>query len=1232
MGVMRTLTINGSQYNVVPIVPVTSVTLLASSWVSDGDAHSQVVELAGVTAHTKVDLQPTVEQLREFHHKVLGFVAENEAGVVTVYSIGDKPTNDHTIQVTLTEVEGTGTIRGNTVGTTTPRANLDQTDPNKADYVLGDRSGLKGDPGETGPQGEKGDKGEKGDRGDPGPKGDPGEKGADGIPGEKGEPGYTPVKGEDYFTEAEKTEMVAVATEGALKAASERALAATREEYADLIGRVDNFATLQEGSTTGDAELMDIRVGYDGTTYPNAGDAVRAQIDAVTDELRDSVDESCGNTVDKWESGSIVSANGMPVNSTLRIRTNRYIPFTVSRIYTDYPYSFCLYAYSLDNTYMGAWNGEEFVTSDRVWLTEFNIREHTNLGYKFKLVLRQNADAEIDVDVCSNIHFSNDIYDEFVEVRNEISETNARFDDVYSKILEDSNKGSLWERGGITGTGNEYTHTARIRAIDYLDEDVKYIYADDGYGFYVVLYNADGTAASMYNAGDILTELDMSEVANYKIRIILTRMDGADIAIEEYSNVHFRNDIYNQLAAIREQEKVLGTLQEEIAGLNNKLMSVSGTFAAEFEIGDITLDENLGLSYSDNKFKVRTAEGKCYSAPAGTTFVLRDYTDASLVVYFSHDGGTTYSSASRTEPNTEITMEKDAVVALKIQPKTYVTLKDTSLANLLVVNMPPIEDKVREHTEMLEDLTDEVSAINKQLMSVSGTFAAEFEIGDIALSNNVLSYKSNSLRIRTKEGSTYAVPKGTSFALSDYTDLTLIVYYSYDGGTTYSTFQSGANKTSFISGQDAVVVIKIISTVKQTDTSLSNLLVVTIPTVEVELQEVKAKVDDVQKVVEADLNDATLWKRGGFSSTTGEYSATHTLIMTGYIPENVELVYTEKDYYFFAICYDANDNFVGFWDGLTVSTANEQAKMRYFNPKGLQGYKIRLMMKRLDTTTLDVSESCNVHFLNALQKSIFYPKPTLTFIDDDGAKNALENWENISDEIGVKITFAINTGGIDKEGKTSWDDVLRLKDKGHEFVSHTHGHINLTTTSEAAIVEDFKKAKAALREHGCETRYLVYPYNAITAETIPIVQRYFAAGVGLGAGTDNTLPLYTYWLRRYSINNTDVSVEKEYDGETVMAHSFVSLDTLKSYIDAAIVNGSWVIIMTHLRNDGIFYHDEESRSMIIDTCKYAIEKGMTIQTFGEAFQKYKNVMENGSIYSTNHYIVDCNDVEHYRGQ
>lgn len=81
------------------------VTLLASAWTGSGYLYSQVVKIVGVTAYSQVDLTPSVEQLAIFYEKDLAFVTENDSGVVTVYAIGQKPQNDYTMQVTITEVD-----------------------------------------------------------------------------------------------------------------------------------------------------------------------------------------------------------------------------------------------------------------------------------------------------------------------------------------------------------------------------------------------------------------------------------------------------------------------------------------------------------------------------------------------------------------------------------------------------------------------------------------------------------------------------------------------------------------------------------------------------------------------------------------------------------------------------------------------------------------------------------------------------------------------------------------------------------------------------------------------------------------------------------------------------------------------------------------------------------------------------------------------------------------------
>ena len=87
------------------VARIGEVTLPAEAWLGEGNLYHQVVTIEGVTENSQVDLTPNVQQLAVFYEKDITFVTENVNGIVTVYVIGQRPANDYTIQVTITEVE-----------------------------------------------------------------------------------------------------------------------------------------------------------------------------------------------------------------------------------------------------------------------------------------------------------------------------------------------------------------------------------------------------------------------------------------------------------------------------------------------------------------------------------------------------------------------------------------------------------------------------------------------------------------------------------------------------------------------------------------------------------------------------------------------------------------------------------------------------------------------------------------------------------------------------------------------------------------------------------------------------------------------------------------------------------------------------------------------------------------------------------------------------------------------
>ena len=90
---------------VIPVLPrVATITLSKSAWVGSAEPYSQPIEIATVTAASKIDLQPTAQQIVNLQNSETSLMIENRSGVLTCYAIGNKPTVDYTMQVLIQEV------------------------------------------------------------------------------------------------------------------------------------------------------------------------------------------------------------------------------------------------------------------------------------------------------------------------------------------------------------------------------------------------------------------------------------------------------------------------------------------------------------------------------------------------------------------------------------------------------------------------------------------------------------------------------------------------------------------------------------------------------------------------------------------------------------------------------------------------------------------------------------------------------------------------------------------------------------------------------------------------------------------------------------------------------------------------------------------------------------------------------------------------------------------------
>jgi len=137
-----------------------------------------------------------------------------------------------------------------------------------------------------------------------------------------------------------------------------------------LNARIDNIASLEEGSTTGDAELADIRTGYTGQVFATAGDAVREQAELLYDDFL-NLDNNLIELSGSFTRGQIIPATGEVDTQNYLYRvindTAIYTDKDITLKLTDTDYKYRVFFYDSNDTLLGydagTWNEGEYAQS-----------------------------------------------------------------------------------------------------------------------------------------------------------------------------------------------------------------------------------------------------------------------------------------------------------------------------------------------------------------------------------------------------------------------------------------------------------------------------------------------------------------------------------------------------------------------------------------------------------------------------------------------------------------------------------------------------------------------------------------------------------------------------------------------------------------------------------------------------------------------------------------------------
>lgn len=322
--------------------------------------------------------------------------------------------------------------------------------------------------------------------------------------------------------------------------------------------RIDALLALEAGSTTGDAELQDIRIGADGKTYDSAGTAVRKQFEVVHNYL-DSIKTVINPEL---EIGSV--DQGTEVDMTARARIVEPIKYWNATIHISYleGYFFGYTVYDANGNYDGVDHGWNTMAQDR----EIKLDGE---GYVTMNFMRTD-NANMTEDDLSTI--SSAIRVEYVDVLHQLDlikeELNAGF-----TVNEDCTV----EVGGMhNGESVDMANRARLTEKIPLNSNIVLTLAKNtAYFFGYAIFDENG----VYDGTDhgwnhLVNNMVFSFDSPCYIRMVFMRTDSGMITEEDISTltslikIVAKEDSSSVVKTVRATKKIADALAEKVDELS----------------------------------------------------------------------------------------------------------------------------------------------------------------------------------------------------------------------------------------------------------------------------------------------------------------------------------------------------------------------------------------------------------------------------------------------------------------------------------------------------------------------------------------------------------------------------------------------------------------------------------------------------------------------------------------